>query len=68
VAQALDAEERARRSMSESLHDGALQDVLAAGHDLWALGDAPGSGGGAHDATRRRGPPARREGRELFDF
>lgn len=42
VAQALDAEERARRSMSESLHDGALQDVLAAGHDLWALGDAPG--------------------------
>jgi signal transduction histidine kinase len=43
VAQALDAEERARRSMSESLHDGALQDVLAAGHDLWALGDAPGA-------------------------
>jgi len=41
VAQALDAEERARRSMSESLHDGALQDILAAGHDLWALGDAP---------------------------
>jgi signal transduction histidine kinase len=43
VVQALDAEERARRSMSESLHDGALQDVLAAGHDLWALGDAPGA-------------------------
>jgi len=43
VAQALDAEERARRTMSESLHDGALQDVLAAGHDLWALGDAPGA-------------------------
>jgi signal transduction histidine kinase len=43
VAQALDAEERARRSMSESLHDGALQDVLAAGHDLWALGDQPGA-------------------------
>ena len=43
VAQALDAEERARRSMSESLHDGALQDILAAGHDLWALGDAPGA-------------------------
>jgi signal transduction histidine kinase len=42
VAQALDAEERARRSMSESLHDGALQDILAAGHDLWALDDAPG--------------------------
>jgi two-component system, NarL family, sensor kinase len=44
VAQALDAEERARRSMSESLHDGALQDILAAGHDLWALGDAPARG------------------------
>jgi two-component system NarL family sensor kinase len=29
--------------MSESLHDGALQDILAAGHDLWALGDAPGA-------------------------
>ena len=43
VVQALDAEERARRSMSESLHDGALQDVLAAGHDLWALGDTPGA-------------------------
>ena len=43
VAQALDAEERARRSMSESLHDGALQDILAAGHDLWALGDVPGA-------------------------
>jgi signal transduction histidine kinase len=43
VVQALDAEERARRSMSESLHDGALQDILAAGHDLWALGDAPGA-------------------------
>jgi signal transduction histidine kinase len=45
VAQALDAEERARRSMSESLHDGALQDILAAGHDLWALGDEPGAEG-----------------------
>jgi GAF domain-containing protein/PAS domain-containing protein len=37
VAQALDAEERARRRMSETLHDGALQDLLAAGHDLYAL-------------------------------
>jgi signal transduction histidine kinase len=43
VVQALEAEERARRTMSESLHDGALQDILAAGHDLWALGDAPGA-------------------------
>jgi signal transduction histidine kinase len=37
VAQALDAEERARRRMSDTLHDGALQDLLAAGHDLYAL-------------------------------
>jgi signal transduction histidine kinase/PAS domain-containing protein len=37
VAQALDAEERARRRMSDTLHDGALQDLLAAGHDLHAL-------------------------------
>jgi signal transduction histidine kinase len=43
VVQALEAEERARRSMSESLHDGALQDILAAGLDLRALGDAPGA-------------------------
>jgi signal transduction histidine kinase len=37
VAQALDAEERARRRISETLHDGALQDLLAARHDLYAL-------------------------------
>jgi two-component system NarL family sensor kinase len=43
VAQALDAEERARRSMSESLHDGTLQDILLANHALWALGDVPGA-------------------------
>jgi GAF domain-containing protein len=42
VAQALDAEARARRTMSESIHDGPLQDILAANHDLWALGDAAG--------------------------
>jgi two-component system, NarL family, sensor kinase len=29
--------------MSERLHDGVLQDVLAAGHDLRALGEAPGA-------------------------
>jgi PAS domain S-box-containing protein len=44
VAQALDAEESARRRMSDTLHDGALQDLLAAGHDLYALR------GGADDA------------------
>jgi signal transduction histidine kinase len=37
VAQALDAEERARRRISETLHDSALQDLLAARHDLYAL-------------------------------
>jgi signal transduction histidine kinase len=41
VAQALDAEGRARAGISERLHDGPLQDVLAAGHDLYGLGDGP---------------------------
>jgi PAS domain S-box-containing protein len=41
VAQALDAEDGARRRMSDTLHDGALQDLLAAGHDLYALRDGP---------------------------
>jgi two-component system NarL family sensor kinase len=39
VAQALDAEARARRGISDRLHDGPLQDLLAAGHDLYGLGD-----------------------------
>jgi PAS domain S-box-containing protein len=34
VAENLDAEERARRRISEELHDGALQDLLAARQDL----------------------------------
>jgi PAS domain S-box-containing protein len=37
VAQALDAEDRARRTISESLHDGPLQDLLALGHDVTRL-------------------------------
>jgi PAS domain S-box-containing protein len=41
VAQALDAEARARRGISDRLHDGPLQDLLAAGHDLYGLGDGP---------------------------
>jgi signal transduction histidine kinase len=41
VGQALDAEARARRGISERLHDGPLQDLLAAGHDLYGLGDGP---------------------------
>jgi PAS domain S-box-containing protein len=47
VAQALDAEERARRRMSDTLHDGPLQDLLAAGHDLHAL-----SADGEHPEVR----------------
>jgi signal transduction histidine kinase len=41
VAQALDGEARARRGISDRLHDGPLQDLLAAGHDLYGLGDGP---------------------------
>jgi two-component system NarL family sensor kinase len=37
VAQAIDAEDRARRAISEALHDGALQELLAARNDLFAL-------------------------------
>jgi signal transduction histidine kinase len=41
VAQAIEAEARARRGISDRLHDGPLQDLLAAGHDLYGLGDGP---------------------------
>jgi two-component system NarL family sensor kinase len=41
VARALDAEGRARGGISERLHDGPLQDLLAAGFDLHGLGDSP---------------------------
>ena len=41
VAQALDAEERTRREISELLHDGPLQDLLALNQELLRL-DAPG--------------------------
>jgi len=37
VALALDAEDRARRGISEALHDGPLQDLLALGHDVERL-------------------------------
>lgn len=36
VAQALDAEDRARRRLAEALHDDALQNILAARHELGA--------------------------------
>jgi two-component system NarL family sensor kinase len=38
VAQALDAEDTARRRLAEALHDEALQNVLAARHELGAEG------------------------------
>ena len=37
VAQALDAEDRTRRGISEALHDGPLQNLLALGHDVSRL-------------------------------
>ena len=37
VALALDAEDRARRHISEALHDGPLQDLLTLGHDVARL-------------------------------
>jgi PAS domain S-box-containing protein len=37
VALALDAEDRARRGISEALHDGPLQDLLALGHEIARL-------------------------------
>ena len=37
VAQALDGEERARRRIAETLHDGPLQELVVAGHNLYAL-------------------------------
>jgi signal transduction histidine kinase/PAS domain-containing protein len=41
VAQALDAEDRTRRGISEMLHDGPLQDLLALNQELLRL-EAPG--------------------------
>jgi PAS domain S-box-containing protein len=40
VAHALDAEDRARRAISEALHDGPLQDLLVLGHELSRLAPA----------------------------
>jgi signal transduction histidine kinase len=37
VAQAIDAEDRARRTISEALHDGALQELLAVRNELYAM-------------------------------
>jgi PAS domain S-box-containing protein len=46
VAQAIDAEDRARRRISEALHDGAVQDLLAARNELFAM-----TGRGGDDAA-----------------
>ena len=50
VAQALDAEERTRREISEMLHDGPLQDLLALNQELLRLDD-----GGLHLDRARTG-------------
>lgn len=42
VAQALDAEERARRRLAEALHDDAIQNLLAARQELAAAGEDGG--------------------------
>jgi signal transduction histidine kinase len=50
VAQALDAEERTRREISETLHDGPLQDLLALNQELLRL-----EAGGEHLDRARAG-------------
>jgi two-component system NarL family sensor kinase len=54
VALALDAEDRARRGISEALHDGPLQDLLALGHDVARLEPAK-AGDEAHLARMHDG-------------
>jgi PAS domain S-box-containing protein len=46
VAQAIDAEDRARRRISEALHDGALQELLAVRNELFGM-----TGRGGDDAA-----------------
>jgi signal transduction histidine kinase len=46
VAQAIDAEDRARRRISEALHDGALQELLAVRNELYGM-----AGHGGDDAA-----------------
>ena len=57
VALALDAEDRARRGISEALHDGPLQDLLALGHDVSRL--RPAADGDEEHLARVRGGLAR---------
>ncbi len=53
VAQAIDAEDRARRSISDALHDGALQELLAVRNELFAMAGRGGDDA-ALEATRDR--------------
>jgi PAS domain S-box-containing protein len=61
VMQALDAEARARRGISDRLHDGPLQDLLAAANDLYGLGD-----GAAATAAQERVRAIARDLREVM--
>ena len=58
--QALDAEERARRRISETLHDGALQELLAARVDLFGLTGRGGDEAAIAGAQERLGAIIRR--------
>ena len=60
VGQALDAEEGARRRISETLHDGALQELLAARVDLYALSGRGGDDAAIDAAQERLGAIIRR--------
>jgi PAS domain S-box-containing protein len=60
VALALDAEDRTRRRISEALHDGPLQDLLALGHDVTRL--QPAADGDEEHLVRVRDGLARAVG------
>jgi len=53
VAQAIDAEDRARRTISEALHDRALQDLIAVRNELFAMTGRGGDDAALEAAQRR---------------
>ena len=61
VAQALDAEERTRREISELLHDGPLQDLLALNQELLRLEDG-------ESTSTARGPASPARSRALREI
>jgi two-component system, NarL family, sensor kinase len=69
VAQALGAEERERRRLAEALHDGAVQELLAAGQDLDDVerGDRAALTR-AHDGVRRSTAQLRQTISELHPY